>query len=231
MDTQTYSFAVDSFTIHETRSRHKDTDYISASVAVAGRPTQKATQKLGDLNNGTYKTAMLFRDVPVGDHETAVFSYAIVNSGHSKPGDVETQLEKTVTSLAETGAKAAATAAAGAIGAAIGASIGTAAVPLIGTALGALAGWLVSSVGGALFANCDGPVAAGVHSLTGAQLRAGTGGGKHLGASVHHPGTDSAHGCGKNSSYDVTWSAHLGAVHHDQSTKPTTHRAPAHAGH
>ena len=61
MDVQQYSFAVDLFTIHDTRSRHEDTDYISASVAVAGRPTLKASQKLGDLNNGTFRTAMNFR--------------------------------------------------------------------------------------------------------------------------------------------------------------------------
>lgn len=208
MDVQQYSFAVDSFTIHDTRSRHEDTDYISASVAVAGRPTLKASQKLGDLNNGTFRTAMNFKSVPVADNETAVFSYAIVNSGHTDPTTAEKTLEQAVSTVAEKGAQAAATAAGGAIGAALGASIGTAVVPIVGTALGALAGWVVSSAGKLVFANCDGAVAAAVHTFTGAQLRAGTSQGRHLGQSDHHAGTDSAHGCGGNSNYDVSWSVH-----------------------
>lgn len=205
-ETPKYNFAVDSFVIHNTRSLHKDTDYISASVAVAGRPTLKATQKLGDLNNGTYHTAIIFKDVAVADNETAVFSYAIVNSGHTDPNAAEKTLEQAVSTLAEKGAQAAATAAGGAIGAALGASIGTAVIPIIGTALGALAGWLVSSAGQLIFANCDGAVAAAVHPFTGAQLRTGTGQGRHLGATDNHPGTNSPHGCGSNSNYDVNWS-------------------------
>jgi hypothetical protein len=207
-----YSFAVDSFVIHNTRSRHTDTDYISASVAVAGRPALKASQKLGDLNNGTYRTAMNFQDVAVADNETAVFTYAIVNSGHTDPNAAEKTLEQAVSTLAQKGAQIAATAVGGAIGAELGASIGTAVVPIIGTALGALAGWVVSSAGTLLFANCDGTVAAALHAFTGAQLRAGTNQGRHLSATDHHPGTDSPTGCGSNSNYDVNWSILAGDI-------------------
>ena len=205
MSVQLYDFSVDNFTISNTRSRHKDTDYISASVAVAGRPTRSANQKLGDLNNGTFGTAMQFRGVPVADNETAVFTYLIVNNGHSDPGVAERAVEQAAKTLAEKGAQIAATAVGGAIGAALGASIGTAVVPIIGTALGAVAGWVVTSVGALLFANCDGPVAAAVHTYSGAQLRAGTSRGLKLTGSDHHPGTDSAAGCGSNSVYDVRW--------------------------
>ena len=205
MALQLHDFSVDNFTISNTRSRHKDTDYISASVAVAGRPTHSANQKLGDLNNGTFSTAMRFNGVPVADNETAVFTYLIVNSGHADPGAAEKAVQQAATTLAEKGAQAAATAAGGAIGAALGASIGTAVVPLLGTALGALAGWVVSSVGTLLFADCDGAVAASVHTYSGAQLRAGTSQGLKLTGSDHHPGTESAAGCGSNSIYDVRW--------------------------
>ncbi len=210
MAEQGYSFAVDSFVIRNTRSRHEDTDYISASVAVAGRPAVKASQKLGNLNNGTFRTAMNFKGVPVADNETAVFTYAIVNSGHTDPTTAEKTLEQAVSSLAEKGAKAAASAAGGAVGAALGASIGTAVVPLLGTALGALAGWVVSSAGKLIFADCDGAVAAAVHTYTGSQLRAGTTGGRPLTGNDHHPGTNSARGCGSNSDYSVSWSIHAG---------------------
>ncbi len=205
MAVQLYDFAVNEFTISNTRSRHKDTDYISASVAVAGRPTMSANQKLGDLNNGTFPTAMHFTGVPVADNEVAVFTYLIVNNGHSDPGVAEKAIEQAAKTLAEKGAQAAATAAGAAIGAALGASIGTAVVPVLGTALGALAGWVVSSVGALLFADCDGPVAAAVHTYTGAQLRAGTSQGLKLTDNDHHPGTDSPSGCGSNSVYDVRW--------------------------
>lgn len=211
MDVQTYNFAVDSFVIHNTRSWHSDTDYISASVAITGKPVLKASQKLGNLNNGTYRTAMNFQHVSIADNETVVFSYAIVNSGHSDPNAAEKTLEQAVSTIAEKGAQAAASAAGGAVGAALGASIGTAVVPLIGTALGALAGYVVSSAGKLIFANCDGAVAAAVHSFTGAQLRNATGQGRPFQESDHHPGTDSPHGCGSNSNYDVTWSVHLAA--------------------
>jgi hypothetical protein len=177
-------------------------------LPIAGKPVLKASQKLGGLNNGTFPTAMNFKDVPVADNETAVFSYAIVNSGHTDPNTAEKTLEQAVSTLAEKGAQAAATAAGGAVGAALGASIGTAVVPLLGTALGALAGWVVSSAGKLIFANCDGAVAAAVHTFTGSQLRASTSQGRHLGGTDHHPGTDSPHGCGSNSNYDVSWSIH-----------------------
>ncbi len=205
-----YSFSVDRFTIANTRSRGEDTDYISASVAVAGRPTVSATQSLGNLNNGTYSTTMQFNGIPVDDNETAVFTYLIINSGHSDPSVVVKGLEAAASALASKGAQLVATAAGGAIGAALGAAIGTAAVPLIGTALGALAGWVVSSVGALLFANCDGPVAAAVHTYTGAQLRAA--GGAGLTGNDNHPGSDSPSGCGSNSDYTTFWTVKSAAA-------------------
>ena len=107
----------------------------------------------------------------LADNETAVFSYAIVNSGHTDPNLAEKTLQQAVSTLAEKGAQAVATAVGGAVGAALGASIGTAVVPLIGTALGALAGWLVSTAGSLLFADCDGAVAAAVHDAVGVRVR------------------------------------------------------------
>ncbi len=205
-----YNFSVDSFTINNTRSRHKDTDFIAASVAVAGRPTRSASQSLGNLNNGTYPTAMMFQDVEVGENETAVFTYNIVNNGHSDPSAVEKTLLEGTKTLATKGAELAAQAGGTAIGAALGASIGTGVVPIIGTALGALAGWVVSYGGGLLFANCDGAVASAVHTFSGKQLREGTSRGGHLSKSDYHPGTDSAAGCGSNSKYNVNWTIKLG---------------------
>jgi hypothetical protein len=161
---------------------------------------------MGDLGNGHFDVGLSFDNVAVRHDETAVLSYAIVNSGHSDPTQVEKMLEQATGQLASKGAQAAATAIGSAIGAAVGAEIGTAAVPIIGTALGALAGWLVTTAGNVLFANGDGAVAAGFHPPSGQQLEESTANGGIPRQTDDQPGTDSPHGCGSNSHYRVTWS-------------------------
>jgi hypothetical protein len=201
-----YSFSLDSFRITDTRSLHKDTDYVSISLAVGSAPPMTKVKKMGDLNNGTFKTGLLFDNVSVADTVPVVFTYTIVNNGHGSQANVEKALQQAGTQLAQKASEAAARAVGAEIGSLLGASIGTAAVPIVGTALGALAGWLVGEIGGILFANCDGPVAAGVHVFTGAELASATRGGTVLTETDHNPGTDSPTGCGRNSNYYVTWS-------------------------
>jgi hypothetical protein len=201
-----YTFSLDSFRITDTRSLHKDTDYVSLSLAVGSAAPVTKTKAMGDLNNGTFKVGLSFDNVSVGATEPVVLTYAIVNNGHGSQANVEKSLQQAGTQLAQKAADAAAKAIGTEIGTVLGASIGTAAVPIVGTALGALSGWLVGEIGSLLFANCDGPVAAGVHVFTGAQLASQTGGGKMLTETDHNPGTDSPHGCGGNSNYFVTWS-------------------------
>ena len=204
---QNYRIGLDSFQILNTRSAHLDTDFVTASLAVAGRPTQTLKRSMGDLNNGDFSLGMVFAPVKLNVLQTAVLTYAIVNSGHSDPDLIIKGLEAATTALAEKGAQVAAQAAGSAIGTALGAEIGTAAIPIIGSALGALAGWLVGEVTGLLTANCDGPVAAGMHPLSGGSLYAATAGGEVDRQTDDQPGTDSEHGCGSNSHYTVTWSA------------------------
>lgn len=199
-----YKFSVDSFQILNTRSRHKDTVFISASLAVGNRTPQTKTRHMGDLNNGIFDVGLTF-DEFVTDDETVILSFVMINNGHTDPNAVVRGLEQATLQLAQQAAAAAATAGGAAIGAVLGASIGTAMIPVLGTALGALAGWIVSETGGLIFANCDGGVAAGVHPFTGAQLREATDGGIFR-QTDDNPGTDSAHGCGSNSHYLVNWS-------------------------
>ncbi len=212
LNVTTYQFSLDNFKITNTRSLHKDTDYVSVSLAVGNRPPVTKTKAMGDLNNGTFNVGLSFDNIQVGDNETAVFSYAIVNNGHASSSAVQSALQKATSTLASKGADAAAKVIGQEIGSVVGASIGTAVIPIVGTALGALAGWLVSSAIGVAFANCDGPVAAGMHPLTAAQLKSGTAGGKAITQTDHNPGTDSATGCGSNSNYFVTWSVHAHTV-------------------
>jgi hypothetical protein len=205
---QAYSFLIDSFKITNTRSRHEDTVFVSASVAVGHEQPQTQTKRMGNLNNGTYNPKITFAGIEVDDNDKVVISYTILNNGHKDPNAVEKALGQAASALAGKAAQAAASAIGGEIGSALGASIGTAVVPIVGSAIGALSGWVVGEVGGALFANCDGVVAAAVHPFTGAQLRAAVANGKAMENTEHHPGTDSPVGCGSNSQYDVTWSVH-----------------------
>ena len=90
-----YSFSLDSFRITDTRSLHKDTDYVSISLAVGSTPPVTKVKKMGDLNNGTFKTGLLFDNVPVADTAPVVFTYTIVNNGHGSQANVEKALQQT----------------------------------------------------------------------------------------------------------------------------------------
>lgn len=212
MSSAIYDFSFDSFQITNTRARHTDTDFVTFSVAIGGKEPLTAVKYMGDLNNGTYQPGLVFKGVVVGDGETVVVSYLIVNKGHTTEhrSKIEQDLEKAARELGGKAAQAASAAAVGAASAAIGAALGTAVFPIVGTAIGALTGWLINK--GAtfgidlIFANCDGPVAGAVHPFTGAQLRQSTDNGKPLSTRDDTPGTDSPTGCGSNSHYYVNWS-------------------------
>src|SRR5690349_5190568 len=198
------NFSLDNFRITETRSLHNDTDYVSVSIKVGAKAPISSTRAMGDVNNGTHQVGLsVSADIPA-DNTPVVFSYVVINNGHSNHATLEKDTEAALTALGNAGVKAASTAAGAAIGAALGASLGTAAVPLVGTALRALSGWLVGEIGSILFANCDGVVAAGVRIYTGAQLLQQTTGGRKLTETVQHHGTDSPTGCGSNSVYFTT---------------------------
>jgi len=201
----TFSAGLDSFTITNTRSLHKDTDFVTVSLAIGHRPPLTQTRSLGHLGNGNYPLNMLFPNVSIAPGESAVLVYNMVNSGHTDSAKTEDELKKLTEKLATTGAQIAAKAVGAAIGSELGAAIGTAAVPIIGTALGALAGFLIGGGFGLLFADCDGPVASGVHVLTFAQIKAAHAGGQPSKHTDDHPGSDSPDGCGSNSHYTVTW--------------------------
>ena len=201
-----HRFSLDNFRITNTRSLHKDTDYVSVTLAVGKNPPVTKTKAMGDLNNGTFPVGLTFDNVAVDANVPVVFHYTIINSGHKSQADIEKSLQQAGTQLAQKAVEAAAKAIAGEIGSSLGASIGTAAVPVIGTALGALSGWLVGNLVGIAFANCDGPVAAAVHVFNAGDLAAKTTGGHVHTETDHNPGTDSPHGCGSNSDYYVTWS-------------------------
>jgi uncharacterized protein with LGFP repeats len=196
-----YTFTVTAMHVLNTRSRHEDTDRVSASVAVGNGPAQTVAKDLGDLNNGDYAVDLSVGPVTVGSNEDGVaFNYLILNAGHASWDEVNQKLHEAGGKLAESGAKAATEA----IGPAVGAAFGTAVFPVIGSIIGAIAGWISEQVIGLLTADCDGPVAAEQAAFKGQDLWDRTKDGPHD-FSTTHDGTDSAAGCGSNSVYRVDW--------------------------
>ncbi|HEX6472584.1 MAG TPA: hypothetical protein VF069_26065 [Streptosporangiaceae bacterium] len=208
----TYSLTLETVEINNTRSRDDDTDYASFTVAVGTAPPQTRIDSMGDVDNGTYRLGLNFI-VPVPRYSPLVMNYQVVNAGHKSEAEVDALLTKIADQLAASGAQAAASAVGSGIGAIAGAAIGTGVVPVLGTALGALAGWIVAEIGGVLFADCDGPVASEQVPFAPTQIWQETRGGAALRRRTHHPGVDSASGCGSNSDYYVTWSVSAVAAH------------------
>jgi hypothetical protein len=189
------TFTLNSFKITDTRSRHKDTVYVSVAVAVnKNPPISLPTKFMGDLNNGTYQVNLSITNVEVSPQDRVTFSYSMINSGYNK-SNVEQKLQQVAEAAASQGAQAGGAAAGGVIGGPVGSAIGKEA-----------ASWILGKLEGVVFADCDGTVAAAVHSYTGTQLAELTGSGKVLSTTDENKGTDSPRGCGGNSHYFVTWS-------------------------
>ena len=179
--TTTYTFTVNSFRITDTRSVHKDSDYVAMAVAVGNAaPITVPTKSMGDLNNGTFPVNLSIEKVVVNPTDRVAFHYSITNTGFDK-NVVESSLEKAASAAAGAGTKA------------------------LGPASGA-ASSVIDKIIGIPFANCDGVVADGTHIFLGSELATLTAGGKVYSVTDNNKGTDSPWGCGSNSQYYTTWS-------------------------
>ena len=88
-----YSFTFNSFQITQTRSQHKDTDYISFTLKVGIGSPQTLVKSMGDVNNGNHTVNVAFTNVTVDPSDNVVMNYMIVNSQVDRV-DVETTMEK-----------------------------------------------------------------------------------------------------------------------------------------
>jgi|GEM_PF-6788218 len=73
-----FTFTLDSFQITDTRSLHKDTDYVSFTLVVnpqggKGKP-QTLKKSMGDLNNGTFPVNLSFPNVTVNPTEPGLLA-------------------------------------------------------------------------------------------------------------------------------------------------------------
>jgi len=138
-----YNFSVNQIACTTTRSRDTDIIHMSVSVAMSSRDPIVQTNSLDDHGEGFIFPAIPLTNIPITDDEIAVFTYVIINNGHSTENNVHKLLETAATTLATTGAQAAAKAIAegakAAAGAAMGALVGSA-VPIVGTIVGAALG-------------------------------------------------------------------------------------------
>ena len=179
-----YMFFLDSFDIYTTRSAGSDTDHVTFAVKVGDQVPQPITVHVGDVDNGHHNLqgrGLQFGPLLVTDPNAPIsINFQIINNGHDSDANIEQK----------------GTAAALAL---------LAKVFSLSTPWTAVLGVVAEILGGILFADCDGPVAVDQINLTGATLWAWTEGvGLHR-ETKHYAGTDSAWGCGDNSSYGVTW--------------------------
>ncbi len=185
-----FYFAVDNFTIQNTRSKHKDTDYfVCTCKAPAEGMVTLPPISLGDRNSGTFPIEQQLPGVDLGPGEQLVFNYMIVNAGSAKAADIEAALKQTSQAWAS--------------------GQGPASTNFIG-ALEDGQTWFNDELKSILNPNsCDGMVAAEQDHLSYEDLIAVLVPGQTLIHEVHHPGVRSPSGCGPNSSYTVKWGMFL----------------------
>lgn len=85
-----YTFLLDKYEIKDTRSRHEDTNYVTAALSVNGQLVREPrTQFMGNQNNGMFTVGMSWPDVEVPEGSTVTLLYQILNSGHKDHTAVE----------------------------------------------------------------------------------------------------------------------------------------------
>jgi hypothetical protein len=179
-----FLFTLASVVIQNTRSKHKDTDYIVFTMKVGASAPQTQVKYLGDDNSGTFPINLTFADVELEPGNHFVFNYMIVNAGSAKAAEVEAALQRTAAAWANGQG------------------------PIAANLTGALQDgqtWFNVELQTILNPNsCDGMVAAEQNHLTYEQLISMLGG-TIFNQHTHHPGVHSPSGCGPNSQYTVNY--------------------------
>lgn len=180
-----FSFYVVSATIQNTRSKHKDTDYVVLGLKVGASAPQTMVKYWGDFNSGNYPIDLAILGVDLEPGNQFVFNYLIVNAGSSKPAQAEAALQKASVAWAN--------------------GQGPASTNLIG-ALADGQPWFNEELSSILNPNsCDGMVAAEQDHFTYEYVTSMLNSNGAFSHQTHHPGVRSPSGCGPNSQYTVTW--------------------------
>ncbi|MDQ6876463.1 MAG: hypothetical protein M3082_01950 [Candidatus Dormibacteraeota bacterium] len=178
-----YTFKLDQYQIKTTRSRHKDTNYISAALTVKDNETAAPVTKgtltrfMGDQNDGFFPVGFSWDNLEVPEGGLVTMTYQIMNSGHKDHAKAEKALTEVVT----------------------GQSSGSE------SSGGTLKDLLLEFATGLLLVDCDGPIAPPEgrhivwHTFELNPMVPGTTGSD----TINEHGNDSPVGCGKNSHYIV----------------------------
>jgi hypothetical protein len=205
-----YTFVVEDFIIHDTRSLHNDTLSLYYSAYVDGDLVANHLISMGDFDNGEYSTIDYVPSdqspgvaVVINDPSANVaFNFQLVNAGNPPGGSLSARLASTAKGVfsSATGLKGAG---ATEVLAALDGS-----ASLIGVLEGAVLIQAFATLWSWLSSDCDGPVA--VDQISGPRyvLDAWTDNSAKAVRAVGraYPGLDSAHGCGGNSNYELNWS-------------------------
>jgi hypothetical protein len=180
----TYTFSLDSYRIDNTRSLFDDTNYVYIAAKDSGN-VRSQQRFMGDEDEGTYRPGLQTTLTITDPSKPASFAYTITNSGSGNNDALRQGLDKAV----EIGS--------GAVAANSGPIVGA-----VAAGVGLLWKYGFSPL---VFANCDGIVADAI--IAGDyRLFADWTAGQHAHSETRvHPGSDSAHGCGDNSRYAVSW--------------------------
>jgi hypothetical protein len=88
-----YTFSLDKYDIKDTRSRHEDTNYVTAVLSVNGNTIgEPKTKFMGNQNNGTFPVGFRWSDVDVPEGSSVALLYQILNSGHKDHAALEQAL-------------------------------------------------------------------------------------------------------------------------------------------
>jgi hypothetical protein len=210
-------FSLDKMEIDNTRSIHNDTDLVWVSYSAGKWPTQQDTGNQGDVNNGTYQLNRdFFNPVAVELCEPLVFSYMIVNSGHTDASTVFGAIQKGgedyVNDLLKSLTNPDSNAVIGGIEILAEAGGGpTLAGSLIGAAAGIILDDYLNMLYGLIFRDCDGTVASETVGFRNARdlqavIRSQGIGGKYSPPPTVHHNRDAPTGC-RHSLYKTFWSA------------------------
>ena len=149
------------------RSEKKDTIYISACIGISSQ-YYCFTRQYGAYSKGTFNSNITFQNIPLGDTQTAVFAYLIINAGHGSPHDIQYKLSNATLQLVQTGVNSLKSNTTQTIISILERVIGATFRAIVGTVINFVEGLVNLFTQG-----CDGWLAAGVHGFTGQDVCSG----------------------------------------------------------
>lgn len=178
-----FNFTLDSFSITQTRSKHEDTNFVAFTLKLGSLDPKPLFKAMGNVNNGTHQVQLSFSGIEVGQDDSFLLNYLILNAGSASSAEVQTALQNLGINWANGQGPT---------------------PPQTASALGAGHDWFNTELQGILRSKCDGVVAAEQSRFVYGDLLKLIPNTTFTHQTVH-AGTHSPSGCGNNSQYTVNW--------------------------